>query len=91
MKKTIVALVVLFFASPALAQDYQAYGLLQPYQIYQLDQLAQPSEPDQSIKYYQPYQFEQQQQQPTSSQPRPAKHSHKQINANLPGQTADTE
>jgi hypothetical protein len=91
MKKIIVVLAVLFFASPALAQDYQAYGLLQPYQIYQLDQASQPSALDQSIKFYQPYQFEQQQQQPTSSQPRPAKHSRRQINANLPGMPVDTE
>lgn len=91
MKKIIIVLAVLFFASPALAQDYQAYGLLQPYQIYQLDQFSQPSDLDQSIKFYQPYQFERQQSQPQPSQPRLTKHSRRQINIDLPGRPADTE
>jgi hypothetical protein len=91
MKRIMVVLAVLFFASPALAQDYQAYGLpngiLQPSQLYQLDQTSQP---DQSIKFYQPYQFEQQRPSP-SSQPRPAKHSSRHINTDLPGQPVDTK
>ncbi|MGA3113181.1 MAG: hypothetical protein ABSF90_01975 [Syntrophobacteraceae bacterium] len=90
MKKIIVALAVLFFASPALAQDYQAYGPFQPYQLNQLYQLDEPSQPDESFKFYQPYLFEKQQQ-PQASQPRPTKHSHRQINTDLPSQPAGKE
>jgi len=89
MKKIIVVLAVLFFASPALAQDYHSYGLLQPYEIFQLDQSSQASQPDQSIRFYQPYQFEQQQPQP--SKPRAAKRVHAHIGADLPDQPVNTK
>ena len=86
MKKIIVVLGVLFFASPVLAQDYQPNKLLQPYEIYQLDESPQP---DQSIKYFQPYQFELQQ--PQVSKPKAAKHSSRHINTDLPEPPADTK
>jgi len=91
MKKIIVVLAVLFFAAPALAQDLQGYGLLQPYQIYQFDQASQSSQADQSIRYYQPYQFEQPQQQPQPSKPKASKRVHAYIGADLPDQPADTK
>ena len=89
MKKIIVVVAVLFFASPVLAQDLQSYGLLQPYQIYQFDQSSQASQADQSIRYYQPYQFEQAQPQP--SKPKAAKRVHAHIGADLPDPPVDTK
>ncbi len=85
----IVVLAVLFFAAPALAQDLQGYGLLQPYQIYQFDQSSQSSQADQSIRYYVPYQFEQQQPQP--SKPKASKRVHAHIGADLRDQPVDTK
>lgn len=89
MKKIIVVFAVLFFAAPALAQDLQGYGLLQPYQIYQFDQASQSSQADQSIRFYQPYQYEQQQPQP--SKPKASKRVHAHIGADLPDQPVDTK
>lgn len=91
MKKIIVVLAVLFFASPVLAQDYQSSGLLQPYEIFQLDQSSQASQADQSIRYYQPYQFELQQAQPQPSKPKAAKRLHAHIGADLPDLPPDTK
>ncbi|MGC9965863.1 MAG: hypothetical protein ABSE08_10695 [Syntrophobacteraceae bacterium] len=88
MKKIMVVLAVLFFASPAFAQDYQAYGLYMPYLPYQLYQLDQSSQPDQSFRFYQPYQL---QQQPQNYQTQTAKHSHKRINTNSLSQPVDTK
>lgn len=84
MKKIMVALAILFFASPAFAQDYQIYGL-QPYQFFQLDQSSQPPQP---IDFYEFNKVVQpQQQQPQVYSPRTVQHSPKQsitISPSLP-------
>jgi hypothetical protein len=83
MKKIMVVLAILFFASPAFAQDYQIYGL-QPYQFFQLDQSSLPPQP---IDFYEFNKVVQPQQQPQVYSPRTVQHSHKQnitISPNLP-------
>jgi hypothetical protein len=83
MKKIMLLLAVMLFASPALAQDYQAYGLNFPYQLYQLDE---PSQQDQSFRFYQPYEIQKQQSQSNKVQ---TKHSNKHINTTTVIQPVD--
>lgn len=88
MKKSILVLAIVFFASPAFAQDYSnysAYGL-QPYQLLQLNDNPQL---DQSFRFYQPLDIQQQQSQ--NSRSSTVKHSHKRVKTDLPSQPVDAK
>jgi hypothetical protein len=91
MKRIILALAVLFFASPVFAQTYENFQLfgLSPSQLNQLDDSSQA---DQSFKSYQPYLLQPEpKQQSSTSQVLTIQHSTKGAAANSPKPQAKTK